>query len=265
VIVNRVSVPSIATILDGTSVETTDTPSNLNLTNGERLLLAPNSSAKIHQDRLLLKRGRVELTGSPLYHIETADFQIAPSSAATRIQVAMQNAGRVHVEAAGGAGEVRNSRGMLVAKLLVGTALDLQATASSSEQLIGIVRSRDARFLLTDEVTGVSVEMRGANLSSLSGRRVEITGSAVASAAAYGGASHVLAVSKAIPVSDDGGAGGPSADNSSPGPTPDPPPPPMTKKQKTTIIIVAGVAVTAGTIGGLWAAGVIGGSESVSQ
>ena len=267
-IVNHASVPGVATILEGTSVETIGTPSNLNLTSGERLVLAPGSSATVHQDRLLLDRGSAELTGSPRYRIETADFRIGASTVASRIQVEVQSAGRVHVEAFGGTAEVHNAQGLLVAKVLPSSALQLQATNSSSTQLAGTVQSRNGKFYLTDKVSNVGVELRGANLASLLGKRVGIVGTRIPGGVAEANASQVIAVSRAIVDADDSGGG--SADSSSPDSAPDPSPPPSPpapggKKKKALMIIVGGAAVAGGTVGGLFAAGVIGGSSSVSQ
>jgi len=269
-LVNHASVPGVATLLDGTSIETIDTPSNLNLANGGRLVLAPNSSARIHQDRLVLDRGGAELTGSPLYHIETVDFRIGASSPTSHVQVAVQGAGRVHVEAVGGSAEIRNAQGVLVAKVQSSTALQLQMTNNSSTRLAGTIRSRNGKFFLTDEVSSVGVELRGENLASLVGRRVGIVGSRVAGMPALADASQVVAVSQAVLAFDGGDAGGgASADVPYPDPSPDPPPgppPPTSSKKKKTLIIVGGAVVaTGGTLGGLWAAGVIGGSSSVSQ
>jgi hypothetical protein len=267
-IVNHVTVPGVATILDGTSVETTDTPSNLNLANGGRLVLAPGSAARIHQDRLILDRGAAEHTGSPSFGIETANFRVSGSSPAAHVQVALQRTGRIHVEAIGGAAEVRNSQGLLVAKVQASTALELQTANTSSTQLAGTVRSRGGKFFLTDELSHVGVELRGANLTGFVGRRVGIVGSRMPAIAAEADASQVIAVSQAMLAFDDGAVGGPSADVPYPDPSPDPPQgpsPPPTKVKKTALIIVGGVVVVGGTLGGLWAAGVIGGSSPLSQ
>jgi hypothetical protein len=267
-IVNHASVPGVATILEGTSVETTDTPSNVNLTNGERLVLAPASSARIQQDRLILDRGGAELTGSRVYRLETTDFRIGASTLASHVQITTQGAGHVHVEAVGGAAEVRNAQGLLIAKVQANTALQLQPTKTSTTQLEGVVRNQEGKFFLTDELTRVGVELRGGNLASFVGRRVGIVGSPLADAPALADASQVISVSQAALAFDDGDPGGPSADAPYPDPSPDPssgPPPHGHKKKKAALIIIGGAVVTGGTLGGLWAAGVIGGTSSLSR
>jgi hypothetical protein len=277
-IVNHATVPGVATILEGTSVETTDTASSLNLASGERVMLAPRSSARIHQDRIVLDKGGAGLSGSSSYRIETSGFQVRLSSPASHVQVAIQGAGRIHVEAAGGTGEVHNAEGVLVAKVLAGKALELQNTGSSSTRLTGTVYSRDGRYFLTDEISNVHVELSGSNLGVLVGRRTEIVGARLASAAPLAGTSQVIAVSSAVLAFDGAGGGVPSADSGMPDPTPGQNAPPQTmppqattpqatphSKKKAALIIVGGVVVTGGTLGGLWAAGVIGGSSSVSQ
>lgn len=274
-LVNHASAPGVATILDGTSLETIDTPSNVNLSNGGRVLLAPNSSARILQDRLVLDRGCAELSGSPLYRIETTDFRVSTSSPASHIQVVVLGAGRVHVEAVGGTAEVHNAQGVLVAKLQSSTALQLQMTNASSTQLVGTVRSRDGKFFLTDEVSSVGVELRGGNLANLVGRRVEIVGSRLAGAPALADASQAVAVSRAMLAFDRAGDET-SADAPDPDPSPDPsqnppsasstspPPSRKNKRKKVALIIVGGAVVVGGTLGGLAAAGTIGGSSRVS-
>jgi hypothetical protein len=267
ILANHVSVPGVVTILDGMSVETTDTPSNLNLANGGRLLMAPGSSARVHQDHLILDRGGAELTGQPLYRIETADFRIGVASPAAHVQVSLQGPGRVHVEAAGGLAEVRNARGLLVANVQSGTALQIQTINTSSTQLAGTVRSRAGKFFLTDEVSKVGVELRGENLASLVGKRVGIVGSPLAAQPVVADASQVIAVSLAM-ADFNGGPDAPTADTSTPDPSqnpPMPPDPPKKKRRRAALIIIGGAAVAGGTVGGLWAAGTIGGSSSVSQ
>jgi hypothetical protein len=277
-IVNHASVPGVATILNGTLVETTDTPSNLNLANGEQIVLAPNSSGRVQQERLILDRGAAEFTGSSVYRIETADFRVGTSSPTSHIQVALRGAEHIHVEAFGGAGEVSNAQGLLVANVLAGTALELQATGATSTQLAGIVRSRNGRFLLTDEVSRVGVELRGANLSSFVNKQVEIVGSRIPDALALAGTSQVVAISKVTLTSDNDSAGGQSAGGQSAGgqsaggqsaggsPPPSPGPTPSnntshgSKKKKVLLVVVGGAAVVGGTVGGLYAAGTIGGS-----
>jgi hypothetical protein len=158
---------------------------------------------------------------------------------------------------------------VLVATVQPSTALQLQTSNASSTRLAGIVRSRDGKFFLTDEVSSVGVELRGANLASLVGRRVGIVGTRVAGTPALADASQVVAVSNAALALDGSDSSGPSAESPSPdpspGPPPSPPPPPPMSKGTKWAIVGGAVVVVGGTIGGLWAAGVIGGSSSVSQ
>jgi len=74
--VNNASVPGTATILDGTSVRTTATSSDVSLKGGERLTLASSSEARIYQDRLVLTSGMADLNHMSNYRLETGNFQI---------------------------------------------------------------------------------------------------------------------------------------------------------------------------------------------
>src|ERR1051326_8750119 len=64
---NQASVPGSATILEGASLQTGATPSDITLKTGQRLLLASGSAAEIHRDRLVLNKGTAELSGAAAY------------------------------------------------------------------------------------------------------------------------------------------------------------------------------------------------------
>jgi hypothetical protein len=253
-LINHASVPGSATIRDGTSVETMDTSSNLSLNGGEKVLLASGSSATIHQDRLILDRGTAELSGSSLYQIETANLHITPSSTGATIRVVVEPTDRVNIAAVSGTAEVRNLQGMLVANILSGTALQVRAANPSAVRLTGIIRTAGGKYFLTDETNKVRVELRGSNLKNLVGKHVQVTGSVQSGATPAAGASQVVTVAQATIVNAAGAAGGAAAGAA------------VSHGLSTAAIaVIGGAAATGGTVGGLYAAGVIGSSPSVSQ
>ena len=256
--INDASVPGTATLLDGASIETASTSSDVSLTNGGRLMLASASVARVHQDRLILDRGTAELNGSAAYRIETRDLRIQAADSAARIRVAVDGSERVQVAALLGNAEVRNSQGMLVARVLPGAALQLKQTGASGTQLTGKLTERGGKYFLTDETTKVTVELRGSNLKSMVGKQVQVVGSPAAGETAAAGASQVINVTQITEAGSKkrgaaaAGAGGGAAAGA--GTT--------SGLSTTTIAVLGGVAATAGIVGGLYAAGTIGGGET---
>jgi hypothetical protein len=252
-LVNDASVPGSATILDGTFLKTVDASSDLNLTGGERVTMSSNSSATIHRDRLLLERGTAEFTGTAAYRVEARDLRIGASDSAARVRVAVDRQNRVLVASLGGAAEVRNAQGMLVARVLPGAALTLSASGSTAVELTGTVQEMNGQFYLTDDVTKVKVELNGSNLKSLVGKHVHVVGTESGETAAAGVPQTVTVVTATPVGAGAAGAGGAAtAAGVAGGAFP-------------TIAVIGGVVAVGGTLGGLAATGLIGGSSSVSR
>jgi hypothetical protein len=260
-LINDASVPGSATLLDGTSLKTVDASSDLNLTGGERVTISSNSSATIHGDRLQLDSGTAEFTGTAAYRVEARNLRIGASDSAARVRVAVDRQNHVLVASLGGAAEIRNAQGMLVARVLPGTALTLSAADVSTVELTGTIQEHNGEFYMVDEITKVKVELRGSNLKSLVGKHVHIVGSEAGKAVATD-VLHTVLVATATQVgaaaagagAASAGAGVAAAAAGVAGAAAVP-----------VAAIVGGVAVVGGTVGGLAATGVIGSSPSVSR
>jgi len=258
--VNNASVPGTATILDGTSVRTAATSSDVSLKSGPHVTLASSSAARVYQDRLVLETGMAELNHLAAYQVETRNLRISASGAGALLRVALDGGRQVKVAAVVGTAEVRNAQGMLVARVSPGTALQLKSVTATTSKLTGTVESQGGRFFLTDEITRVKVELRGSNLAGLVGKRVQVSGSVVPGEMAVGGASQVILVASttvvaAVAAGAAGAAGGAAAGGAAAGAAV------ATGVSVTTVAVVGGVAAAA-TVGGLAAAGTIGGSDS---
>lgn len=249
-LIDNASVPGTATILDGTSLKTAGDPSDVNLKNGERLVLASSSAATVHLDRLILDRGATELSGPSAYRIETGNLRIAPTGSGAHIRVALEGANSVQVAALTGGAEVRNMQGLLVAKVLSGTALQLKAADPSTVELTGVVVSAGGKFFLTDETNHVKVELRASNLKEMAGKHVHITGTVLSGETPADGAAEVVQLSESKKPA--GAVGGPAVGAAVA----------AHGLSTTTICIIGGIAATAGTLVGLRAADVIGGGSS---
>lgn len=249
--VNNASVPGTATILDGTSVRTVSTSSDVRLNGGSHFTLGSTSAARIFQDRVVLESGTAELQPSTVYRLDTGSLRIGASDSGALVRVAIESRNLVKVAAVSGSAEVRNSQGMLVARVFPGTALQLQAVADNSMRLTGTLQSQGGKYFLVDETTKLKMELRGGELKNLVGKRIQVTGTAVVGEVATAGASQVVAVTQATAVTTAAaGAGGAAAGAAV-----------STGLSTTTIAVIGGVAA-ASTLGGLAAVGTIGGSDT---
>jgi hypothetical protein len=252
--IDNASVPGNATLLDGTSLRTMSQPSTVRLRTGQSLTLGPASKATIYQNRLVLERGVAELDDVSAYRVEAGKLSIGGSGPDANIRVTMDSGRQIQVAATTGGAEVRNFSGLLVARVLPGTALQLRtAEDNNSADLTGRVTSQDGKFFLTDETTKVKWEVQGNNLAELVGKRVHITGTIGPPDERRKGGLVVVAsatVVKGAAVAGAAGAGGAAAGAATAG-----------GMSATVIALIVGGAAAA-TVGGLAAAGTFSSSST---
>ena len=78
----------------------------------------------------------------------------------------------------------------------MGLAFTPQAGAATSMQMKGVLESTGDKFYLTDVTSKTKAELRGTDLAKFMGKDVQVTGSVILGAAAAGGASQVVQVTK---------------------------------------------------------------------
>jgi hypothetical protein len=210
-----------STLFQGSVVLAEAVTSDLMLPRGSNLLLQPGSGVKVYSEYAVLQNGGAVQRGNPGYVLVADGLKIHPLSPQGAAFVDMQDKSHLRVAAQGGAVEVRNSTGALVARLDSGKALSFavqvqqipaapaqnpapaasgQAAPPTGTQLTvhGILRKdhpgRYGHFLLTDLVSKVTYELQGPGLDDLVGASVEVTGSTF-DATPAAGASQVVAVS----------------------------------------------------------------------
>lgn len=182
------------TLFEGSQIETAAVASELRLNSGVRMVLGVASLGRVHRDRLVLEKGRGRLSQATGYRVEALGLQIFPGSAAI---VSLDGPGRLHVAALGGPVRVAKTDGVTVASLAPGSALDFEPQvpgATPASVLTGVLQKKNGQYLLTDETSGVTVEVTGADLEDKVGSRVEVTGAIDPAAKAAAGASQVLRV-----------------------------------------------------------------------
>jgi hypothetical protein len=207
-----------STLFQGNLVQAGQGTSDLMFPGGSNLLLQPGSAVRVFREYGVLDHGAAVQRGS---NTLVADgLKISSLSPQGAVFVAILDSSRLSVAAQGGAAEVRNPAGDLVARVEHGKALSFaiqagpqastgapQATTTTTGQspapagvqmtIHGILRTdhpgRYGHFLLTDIPSKVTYELQGPGLDDLVGASVEVTGSTFDTAAAEG-ASKVLSV-----------------------------------------------------------------------
>lgn len=255
-LINNASVPGTATILNGASVRTLASSSEVSLKTGERLTLASSSAATFYQDRVVLQSGLAELDHMAQYSVDSGSLRIGASGTGAHIRVAVDASRQVKVAALGGTAEVRDPKGVLIARVFPGTALQLHTAAQESDQFTGIVEKQGNNFLLNDETTHVTTELRGENLSRLVGKRVRVTGKTIPGGTPAAGASQIVTVTAVTTI---GPAAAASAGGAAAGAAV------SSGVSAGTIAVIGGVAAGAGTVGGLAVAGTFSDAEPVSR
>jgi hypothetical protein len=185
-----------ATLFDGAAVETTEASSRLQVAPGARVDLAPQSRVKVFAKYAALERGSGELQAAGKYQLEARTLRIEPRDSKAVAQVRLRGADTVLVAAIHGRVRVFNNAGLVVADVVPGVAMSFvpQAGAIDASSLTGCLSKKGAAFVLTDEKSGVIVELRGPNLAENAGKIVAVSGTTFRSAEPVEGASSVVRV-----------------------------------------------------------------------
>jgi hypothetical protein len=252
-----------STLFQGNVVQAGDATSDLMFPGGSNLLLQPGAAVEVFREYGVLQHGAATERGS---HVLVAGgLKVSSLSPRGAVFVDMQDRSHFKVAALGGAAEVRNPAGALVARLEAGKTLTFgiqdspqtpppatvqqtpqpapsgQAAAPAGTQITihGILRKdhpgRYGHFLLTDLASNVTYELQGPGLDDLVGASVEATGSTFEATPAPG-ASQVISISDVhqMPLSEIRGeaptpaaptAEAPPPPTGVPGPTPEGAPP----------------------------------------
>jgi hypothetical protein len=223
-----------ATLFEGSTVQTAAAQSKIQLSSGAQIVLEPNTRAQVYKD-----------------HLEAATLRISPTDTHTVAEIVAQDSNHVSVSALKGLVDVRNGAGVLVATVRPGLALAFTAQAGGAQtatRMRGCLGMKDGHYLVTDDTTGVTVELQGPDVAKNIGHQVEITGSMIPGATPPPGASQVVQVVTVNSVGAKCNIPGGAAVATGGG-------------HALTYVIIGGVAV-AGTLIGLGVAGTFKSSTS---
>ena len=190
ILLNDARTAGNATVFSGNTLQTQTDMSQVRLNNGAQVQIAPESRAQLFSDRVMLEKGTARISDySAVAHGLSVRADRYSSAAISTKD------GAVEVAALSGNVNIFNSSGVMIAKVLPGRTLDLrpQETGTAAPSMLTgcVVRNGDS-YLLTDEVSDVTVQLRGSNLRA--GQRVQVTGTVVPNATPAAGAAEVLQV-----------------------------------------------------------------------
>ena len=268
-----------STVFDGNVIETEASRSVIEVT-GAQITLSRQSRIKVFRDRIVLESGGGSVRNAAKHVIEAANLRIAPASNDSVLQIDIAGPTHVAVSARGGAAEVRNAGGVLVASLRPGTTLafDPQAAAAAAANVTGILHIVGSTFVLTDTTANITVELRGGDLAKYIDKPVRVTGSIMGNAKPATGASQVIQVTSidvasgvkkaAVPTtggaSASAGAGTGATSGSGAGGTAAAGAAAGGLSSTAVVAIIGGVGIAAG-VAGLAVTGSFSGDSSVSR
>ena len=166
-------------MLEGSSIESDDASLKIRLSNGALLILDTHSRAKIFGDRMLLEQGRGQLENGGSVRLEALSLRIFSESPGATAVVSVLDSGTLEVGALNGPVSVTNAAGAEVANVAPGKTVKLrpaEAAAANQFTLTGCVTRMRSAYIMQDEVSGVTIELRGPAINGQVGNRVEVKG-----------------------------------------------------------------------------------------
>ena len=192
------------TVFEGSVIETGRASGELQLSSGTTMQLGAETRGQVYRDKLILQRGISEIRNSSRFGVEANALRIVAEENGAVGRVEIMETNKIQVAALRGNFRVTNANGVMIAALSAGRALEFEtkgAGASAPSTLIGCLVKRDGHYLLTDDTSGVTVELKGASLDKYEGHKIEVTGGNVPSAVPVETASQVIQVSKVKDIS----------------------------------------------------------------
>lgn len=237
---NQAATRGSGTLFEGSIVETGSARSDISLSSGGHIVMAPNSKTRFFSTKAVLESGAAEMSGRNITLV-AAKLSISGSSA----QVVVDSSSKIRVAALSTPVEVRNSSEMLIARLSPGTALEFDQGGAPNEavSVTGLVTRDGSDYFISDQTTKVKYQLQGSctglekfvNKTKLA----KVEGSLVSGVTPRAGATAVIGLSaKSCVVAEVAAAGAAGVGLST--------------------AAIAGIAVagaTAGIVGGLAAAG----------
>lgn len=193
--IDNTTVRGNATLLDGSVIESALASPSVQINGSVRFSLGAESRGRVFGSRIDLEKGSVKLEKGASFQLAALGLSMQPGHSAAGV-VAFDGARRVQVSATRGAWQVRNAQGQVIANLPAGVTLwfEPQSAVDGVTRLTGVLKDEGGRYLLTDEVTRVTVEVVGPGVAKEVGKRIEVQGLMEPGTTSSRGAARVLRV-----------------------------------------------------------------------
>jgi hypothetical protein len=199
---DNATVAGNASLTEGALLETSLVNSTVEMGSGARLVVGRGSKGRLFGDHIVLEKGDTQFERAAGYRLEALGLTIQPETGAARGRVSLAGSNRVQVATLSGSFRVLNSRGVLVANLRAGSAMEFDPQpAGGASRVTGCLVNRSGRLVLRDETTNVTVEVAGPGLEKESGNRVELSGSFDPSATPVSDASQFIRITRVTRIS----------------------------------------------------------------
>jgi hypothetical protein len=266
---NGDTVQANGTLTEGALIETVRGSLSVRLSGGARLSLGTGSRGKLYGDHIILEKGETRLENGIGFHLEALGLTVHPDGETSTGRIGLLGSNRLRVVVLTGSFRVLNARRVLVANVAAGSALAFEPqapVAAAVTHITGTLTQQSGHFLLTDQVTHVTVEITGQGLQAQVGQVVQVTGTWNASATPVAGASQVISATsvQTVAAGAGGAAGGAAGGGAAAAGAGGAAAGAGIGIGVTTVAIVGGVAAAA-TLGGLAASGALPGQNSESR
>jgi hypothetical protein len=171
-----------ATLFEGSTIQTAAAQSRIKLSSGAEIVLQPSSRVQVYQDHTVLQQGAQSVKNGQKHLIEAATLRISATDNHAVAEIVTKDSNHVSIAALQGLVDVRNGAGVLVATVRPGMALAFTTQAggaSTATSMKGCLVKKGDKYFLTDDTTGVTVELQGLGLAGNVGHQVSITGSMI--------------------------------------------------------------------------------------
>lgn len=177
ILVNDAQAPGNTTVFSGTTLQTQRASSQVRLKDGAQVRFESDSRGKIFGDHVDLQQGSAKISD---YTANASGLKIRATGDSSANVTLKGNV--VEVAAITGNVRVFSAAGANVANILPGHALDLrlqEASAGAASSFVGCPVKSGNNFLITDETSNVTAELRGTKIKA--GQHVQVTGSLISS------------------------------------------------------------------------------------
>jgi hypothetical protein len=163
--VGGVTSTGTATIFNGDSLSTDGVASQVHLSSGVDLTLAPHSTGAIFADHVALRSGTISGQVGPQYRVVTQGVILQPTKPGTEAEVQIAE-NRVTVAIPKGQADIGSAHGALLSHMVPGQVLSYQNLNRGSDentqvQALGVLGREDGHYLIRDRYTNVVSELSG--------------------------------------------------------------------------------------------------------